>query len=49
MLCKVDLWKYDMSGVTDMSNMFVGCSSLSELYISDFDMLSVTGDRNMFD
>ena len=44
---KVDLWKYDTSGVTDMSDMFCGCN-LTELDLSSFDTSSVTNMSDMF-
>ena len=44
---KVDLWKYDTSGVTDMSEMFCGCN-LTELDLSSFDTSGVTDMSDMF-
>ena len=39
---------FDTSKVTDMSNMFLGCSSLTELDLSGFDTTNVTNTHDMF-
>ena len=44
----IDLSKADTSNVTDMSGMFSGCSSLTELDLSGFDTSNVTYMYNMF-
>ena len=40
---------FDTSSVTDMSAMFIDCTSLTSLDLSDFDTSSVTDMRSMFD
>ena len=40
---------FDTSGVTDMSAMFIHCTSLTSLDLSDFDTSSVTNMDAMFD
>ena len=40
---------FDTSGVTDMSAMFIHCTSLTSLDLSDFDTSSVTNMNAMFD
>ena len=46
---KIILDNYDTSKITDMSNMFDGCSSLESLDLSGFDTSRVTDMSGMFD
>ncbi|MBQ4512437.1 MAG: BspA family leucine-rich repeat surface protein [Anaerolineaceae bacterium] len=43
------LANFDVSGVTDMSGMFAGCSSLTTLDVSSWDTSAVTNMTSMFD
>ena len=42
------LLRLDVSAVTDMSNMFSGCSGLTELNLGGFDTAAVTDMSGMF-
>jgi surface protein len=43
-----DVSKFNTSNVTDMSNMFLGCSSLSSLDLSEFEVGKVNNTSYMF-
>ena len=45
---EINLNNFDTSKVTNMSNMFSGCSSLTNLNVSSFDTSSVTNMSSMF-
>ena len=45
---EMDLSKLDVSSVTDMKNMFSGCSSLSTLNVKEWDTSKVTNMFGMF-
>ena len=47
-MTSIDLSALDTSEVTNMSNMFSGCSSLTSLDLSSFDTSNVTNMSNMF-
>lgn len=47
-LTKIDLSGWDTSNVTDMGEMFSGCSSLTSLDVSGFNTSKVTSMGNMF-
>ena len=47
-LVKADLSSWDSSNVTDMRNMFYGCSALTSLDVSNFDTSKVTNMYDMF-
>ena len=43
-----EIAKLDTSNITNMSNMFYGCTNLKELDLSNFDMSNVTSMQSMF-
>ena len=47
-LLNIDISDADTSGVTDMSNMFYGCTYISELDVSGLDTSRVTNMESMF-
>ena len=44
----IDTNTFDTSNVTDMSSMFINCTSLTSLNVSNFDTSNVTDMANMF-
>ena len=44
----IDKWTVDTSTVTNMSDMFNSCSSLTALDVSKFNTSNVTNMSNMF-
>ena len=47
-ITSVDATNWDVFNVTDMSGMFVGCSSLTSIDVSNWDVSNVTYIDNMF-
>ena len=47
-LTNLDVSNFDTSNVTDMGDMFSGCSGLTSINLQNFDMSNVTSYSSMF-